>query len=227
MTSSGNGTLTLLQAKGVQDAWLTADPSMTFFKSQYARHSDFVREPIVQMNMESKLDWGKEIVFTLPRVGDLINKTYLVVDVGKLGSSTDQIVNTAGMVGQGAAHWTDSLGHAMIEWVQFECGGQIIDRHTGEYMEMMDDLTGSQASVMQTDCGGDSCSKRMYDIIGRHKGTRTNDNTEAIKWAEKDRRMYIPLQFWFCKSTVQSLPIVAMQYHEAKVATCRSPPSEA
>jgi hypothetical protein len=41
----------------------------------------------------------------------------------------------------GSVNWTNSLGNALIRYVDIEIGGQRIDRHFGLWLELWDELT--------------------------------------------------------------------------------------
>jgi hypothetical protein len=50
-----------------------------------------------------------------------------------------------------------------------------------------------------------------HKLIGYHKSyDGVNDNNKAM-------RLYVPLEFWFCRNIGSSLPLVSMQYHEVEI----------
>jgi hypothetical protein len=80
------------------------------------------------------------------------------------------------------------LGHEMIKKVELEIGGQLIDRQYGDWMHIWNELT-------------------------LPKGKKTGFS-EMINSSDK---LYIPLEFWFCRNVGLALPLIALQYHEVKV----------
>ena len=57
----------------------------------------------------------------------------------------------------------------------------------------------------------------------------TYDNEKWIKWnrmvngtlnansSSSNGKLYVPLQFWFCRNPGLALPLIALQYHEVKL----------
>jgi hypothetical protein len=104
-----------LVAYGAQDAFLTGNPEITFFKVVYRRHTNFAMESIVQdFNGTSNRRTA-----TISRNGDLITNCWLE----GLGASDDQKVDD------------------LIDTIDLEIGGQRIDRHYGAWMDIWSELT--------------------------------------------------------------------------------------
>ena len=103
------GGLMQLVAYGAQDAFLTGNPEITFFKVVYRRHTNFAMESIVQDFNGSKSSNAPRVTATISRNGDLITNCWLEGCTG---------------------------GAASIETVDLEIGGQRIDRHYGEWMKI-------------------------------------------------------------------------------------------
>ena len=114
------GGLMQLVAVGAQDKFLIENPKITFYKTVYFRHTNFSMESIENyFNGNPKL--GHRITSTINRNGDLLKNLWLEVEMeGDLCNST---------------------GHSLIEYVELEIGGQIIDTQYGEWMEILSELT--------------------------------------------------------------------------------------
>jgi hypothetical protein len=85
------GGLIQISAYGSQDLYLTGTPEITFFKIVYRRHTNFSMESI-RINFDNTVGFGQESILTVPKVGDLIHKTYLEVVLPKINfkrSDTD------------------------------------------------------------------------------------------------------------------------------------------
>ena len=72
------GGLMQLVAYGAQDIYLTGNPQITFFKVVYRRHTNFSMEAIEQ-TFNGNPDFGRKVVCTISRNGDLIHRVYLQV----------------------------------------------------------------------------------------------------------------------------------------------------
>ena len=192
------GGLMQIVAYGSQDVYLTGDPQITFFKTVYKRYTNFALEAIAQ-TFNGSADFGKRVSCTISRNGDLINATYLQVQLPQLSVSNLSV--PSGCVTPAYLCWCNAIGHALIRNVDIEIGGQRIDRHYGLWLDIWDELT------------QDAEKKVGYNqMVGKYA------HECGMKWnAAFERIYYIPLQFWFCRSPGMSLPLIALQYHEVKI----------
>lgn len=190
------GGLMQLVAYGAQDIYLTGNPQITFFKVVYRRHTNFALESIEQ-TFNGTVDFGRKVSCTVSRNGDLIHKVYLQVDLPAL-------TNTNGTTG--SLQWVNNIGHVMIDEVSIEIGGQTIDKHYGDWLNIWNELT----QTAEKEGGYD-------DMIGAT--TNPADSIPA-------RTLYVPLQFWFCRNPGLALPLIALQYHEVKFNISFRPASE-
>jgi hypothetical protein len=133
------GGLMQIVAYGAQDIYLTGNPQITFWKVVYRRCTNFSVESIEQI-FSGEADFGKKVTCTISRNGDLINQIFLEVQLPSL--STDYLVDPVGVGSDyDQISWTNSIGHALIQQVQIEVGGQVIDRQFGTWLEIWDELT--------------------------------------------------------------------------------------
>ena len=158
------GGLMQLVAYGAQDIYLTGNPQITFFKVVYRRHTNFAVESIEQTHNGS-VAAGSKISVTVSRNGDLLSSVWLAMK----GPTT--IVE----------------GHASIDNVEVEVGGQVIDKQYGHWMHIWTDLT--------------------HDV----------DKAKLLEDCGKGAECMVPLQFWFCRNPGLALPLIALQYHEVKL----------
>jgi len=155
----------------------------------YRRHTNFAQESIEQ-TFNGTVDFGKKVSCTVSRNGDLIHKVYLQVELPALN-------NTNGTTG--SVKWVQKLGHAIIDEVSIEIGGQVIDKHYGDWLEIWNELT-------QTD----EKYEGYQEMIGDVAALNADADTHAAY------TLYVPLQFWFCRNPGLALPLIALQYHEVK-----------
>lgn len=130
------------------------------------------------------------------------------VQVGETG--VRQSINSGG----GTISYVNSIGHALIDYVELEIGGQAIDRHYGEWMEIWSLLTTSKSKQFG-----------YTDMIQRYSADSSLGSFLPGK-IPGPLTTFTPLQFWFCRNVGLSLPLVALQYHEVKVNLQFKPLSE-
>ena len=187
------GGLIQLAAYGIQDIFLTRDPQITFFKIVYRRHTNFSVEPIRQ-DFAHKPDFHKKVTCTISKNGDLIGKTLLVIELPQI----KEFVNSSGIDNLTKFAWVRKIGYAIINQIEIEIGGQIIDRHYGEWLNLWAELTEKKDNGLNKMIGN---IPELYDFSN----------------GKDSYTLYIPLQFWFCRASGLALPLVSLQYTEVKI----------
>jgi len=185
----GGGLLQLV-AYGPQDIYLTGNPQVTFFKVVYRRHTNFSIECIQQqLDSEVTTTTSCQRKCIVSRGGDLIYDAHL-----------DVLLNAGDVSSPGTA-WTWDTGHAYINEVELKIGGQSIDIHNGQWMDIKTSLYDHYS--------------RKKAILNR-EGTNTDTPADDLNGAEGQLQLYIPLEFWFCRNAGLALPLIALQYHEVE-----------
>ena len=191
-----SGALTAQAAKGAQDIILTYNPSKTFWKSCYRKHTNFQREPI-ELTFQGAVDWGRRLQVNVTRNGDMISRGFLVVDISALvDNRTDADTDPNG---KNVVYWTNALGFAMLECIELQIGGYTFDTQYGEWLMIHEEL--------DTPAG-----KELGSAIGDFQNI-----TDLVVWSRQTNVMYIPLKFWYMLYRDYSLPLIAIQYHEVKL----------
>ena len=171
-----------LVAYGAQDVYLTGNPQITFFKVVYRRHTNFSMESIKQTWNGSEIADGR-CTATISRNGDLVHKMWIELRNGNVQSDN-----------------TGSISD-LIDTVEVEIGGQIIDKQSGAFMQAWNELT-QTASIDYEDTKNSTLFHNTVGITGL---------------LDEGSSRFIPLNFWFCKNAGLALPLIALQYHEVKI----------
>ena len=202
----GGGLLQLV-AYGAQDAYITGNPHITFWKVLYKRHTNFAMEAF-RVNFTGAPQYGQRVVAVINRNADLMYKTYLEVVLPDTQTSAT-----------GAAYdvlWTNGgqrrLGYVLLKKIEVEIGGQIIDTHYGEWLYLWENLTSNVDN-----------STKLDSMTGGQQGGALSTNTSC---GGRPSVMYIPLQFWFCRNPGLALPLIALQYHEVRINITLSPSTD-
>ena len=160
-----------LVAYGAQDIYLTGNPQITFFKVVYRRHTNFAME-CVEQTLSGSVGNGASVTATVSRNGDLVGKMYVT-------SSTASI----------------TAGDSIVEQVDVEIGGQRIDRHYKEWLQVWAELSTPDSKALGY--------KNMTGALSH--------GLSPVGMVQ------IPLQFWFNRNPGLALPLIALQYHEVKI----------
>ncbi len=249
--ASAGGALTELIALGAADQYLTANPTITFFRFRYNKHTNYAMEAIEQP-FNSQVAFGSDCQVTLNRTGDLIYFMYVVIDLPAIKA----VDNTQGVCGIGSpqfpaplnfcdpcddgpaqsdcnnccpsssaqaddfrpdletfdpydictgvqdrtwAHWTNAIGQFLVQRACLVIGGQVVSVLYADFLYMWEELAGKPG-------------KRLTEMIGK-RYTRA----QLVEDSKQDRRLYVPLPFWFTKTSGNALPLVSLQFHGVQI----------
>ena len=132
----GLGYLTLA-IKSEQDKYLTGNPSFTFFKSVYKRHTNFAIDyQFVNLVGDSSRSLGKKLYVEIPKNGDLLHRMYLSLDIETTSDNLKKIT---------------PLAYNLVEHIDLFLGGQRVDRHYGSWLHIWHEL--NETSDKQTALG--------------------------------------------------------------------------
>ena len=170
-----------LAVTGVQDQWLTGSPRLSYFVMSYRRHTRFSTEMMeiplsFNVNEGKKPSLGNSVTCRIPNnMGDLLRSVALKVT---LDPPTDENIYNA------------SIGTRIIEYADLVIGGQTIERLTGEYIYMYDQLHNNIDDTFQT----------LYFLTGH------NNN---IVFSEP-YTFFVNIPFYFFRHPSLAVPICAI-----------------
>ena len=197
-----------LVAIGAQDVFLTSNPQITFFKVVYRRHTNFSMESVIQ-TFNGTPAFNSKISSTIFRNGDLIYQMYVEVIIDVTPGSYDTGIDDGTGNGTNIFKLThisnQKVGHLLLKNVDIDIGGQRIDKHYAQWLDIWADLTVTKEKLL-----GYQTMTQVRDL------SITTTPPDAVG-TPISRKLYIPLQFWFCRNPGLALPLIALQYHEVKV----------
>lgn len=207
--SNSSGALTELAALGNQDAFLSINPEKTFWAQAYKRPTNFaVAHSTVTLDNAPSGTWREtRTVARIPRAGDMLGMCYftcklsaLSLDSSIIGSGYDWGANTPANIAaarqETRLYWANGIGHVLIKSVEFVVGAQTVDKWTGDFL-----------TVWESICG--KAGKYLGEQIGQF------DSEEDLRdFAAAERRLYVPLPFYFARAYALHKPLIALQYHE-------------
>jgi hypothetical protein len=191
------GGLMQLVAYGAQDIYLTGNPQITFFKVVYRRHTNFSMEAIEQTWNGTSTGNGR-CTATISRNGDLVHRMYLEIT----GPRSGAVCNP---------------GSSWIDTVELEIGGQRIDKHSGQWLEVWAQLTRPNHTGVVGLVEDAATNETVVFSTLEQKVTGQGGIFGETAVTTAIQRFHIPLQFWFCRNPGLALPLIALQYHEVKV----------
>ena len=199
------GALTQLQYGNTDRmAFLTLNPQITHFKSVYKKYTNFATQFLtVQPSIGSgavSWDIDTKYTFQIPRDGDAIRDMYLTFELPDIYSDSNY-----------KFQWIKRIGEYIIRDVTLQIDtDQSIDKHTSEWLHAYSELNYDEGK-----------KKGYYKMIGNilelydpSNAPGNNGSYPSTGYAPSivNRKLYIPLIFWFNKFSSMSFPLIAMQY---------------
>ena len=228
------GGLLNIVSYGNQNVILNSNPKKSFFKTAYAKYTNFGMQKFridftglrnLRMSEESRF------TFTVPRYAELLMDTYLVVTLPTIWSPIYPPLSCNDTWHPYEFRWIDNLGTQMIKEITFSVGGQILQRVTGKYLlaQVQRDLDGTKRFIYDTMSGHTAELNDPANFSGR-KGTYPNvyynTSQQGPEPSIRSRKLYIPLNAWFCNNSRTAFPLVALQYNELHIDVIMRPVRE-
>jgi hypothetical protein len=187
-----------LACRGAQDVYLLSPADVTFWKTTYARHTNFAITEL-EVSYNSTPGFGKQKTSaTITRAGDLLSSMYVSFDLPRIQYPSTG--NLFSLQNRSYAYWVDAIGHALMQEVTLRIGQHEFDTMQSEYFEMFESLAAPS-------------DRLLNEMTGRYFHPAACALASLL-----DQHMYVPLRFWFNRFTEQALPLVALYWHEVDIS---------
>ena len=193
-----------LETSGPQDAFFTDDPEYTYFIKNFQKHTNFAPF-FVDLDVEGEVDFGNTIRCTIPQnQGDLLKTVSMKVEL----SAIDQSL-TSGYDGFG---YVESIGHAMIEYVEILIGGQVIQRIPSDFLAIYSDNYVTQTK-----------QHNLAKLIGKppleFSGTPVSNNNILgyLGFATSNQKYFVDIPFYFYNNLELAVPLCAITGQEIEI----------
>jgi hypothetical protein len=226
------GGLLNLVSQSSASVFLMGNPSKTFFKTTYSKHTNFGLQKFridYDGIRDLRLTEPSVFSFKVPRYADLLMDTYLVVTIPDIYSPIyHPCVETGLKWAPYEFQWVKYLGTTMIQEIEITCGNFSIAKFSGDYLRNMVERDFPQEK-----------KNVFYRMIGhvpelnRPAGTATRMNAYPSAYymptsagAEpsiRGRQLYIPINAWFTLNSKMAFPLVSLQYNELHINVTMRP----
>ena len=187
----GLGLLKLINI-GKENIYLSAQPEITFFKIAYKRYTNYSIEQTPQY-FKTTPDFGRRCTVNIGKNADLMGMTYLYVELPSI-----QLENMYNKMKKFA--WVEKIGLVLINFIEIELGGTIIDRHYGDWLNIWNELSIGMGI------------KKSYNKMIGNISKLTDYSLNKLNYI-----LYIPFSFWFCQDTGLALPLIALAHNDIKI----------
>ena len=163
------------------DQYLTASPEISFFKQSNKRYYAYARNTR-SLNFDTAPNFGVSSIIKLSRYGDLIGSVSLEIDLPPL-------------VGTSNIGYCNNIGHAIIDWIELEIGGNQIVRLYGDWLHINREI-----------------SNKYDQKITHRELTQYYDNITPSSF--NGGKVIVPIGFWFTEVSGLFLPLSAICRHD-------------
>ena len=178
-----------LQAKSMQDVYLTKNPEINVFQYQYYRYVNFAND-LYKLHLNETARFNTKTYVTIPKKGHLLSKLYLHLKLPALNP-----------VDGDYACWADTIGYSIFNAaIELQIGGVIIDKLYPTGMDILDEFSTSINKV------GHDTMLMKSDIY-----------RSAMYNSQKEIDLMIPLNFWFTKQYSLALPLLSMTNQDIQI----------
>ena len=193
-----------LETSGPQDAFFTDDPEYTYFIKNFQKHTNFAPF-FVDLDVQGEVEFGNTIRCTIPQnQGDLLKTVSMKVE---LSSIQQNLVNNIEGIG-----YVESIGHAMIEYVEILIGGQVIQRIPSDFLAIYSDNYVTQTK-----------QHNLAKLIGKppleFSGTQVSSVQIAgyLGLATSDTKYFVDIPFYFYNNPELAVPLCAITGQEIEI----------
>ena len=224
------GGLLNLKSFGNQNVLIHGNPTKTFFKSTYAKHTNFGIQKFridYDKQIELQLNSESNLLFKVPRYADLLMDIYLAIDLPDIWSPilSPKFLPENGYRGwlPYEFKWIKNFGTNIIKEVNFSIGGHLIQKYTGTYLQNVveRDFNETKKKLFNVMTGNiDEINNPAKFYNGKYPNAfnfNPNSSSNNILPSIKGRRLYIPINIWFTLMSKMAFPLIALQYNELHI----------
>ena len=151
--------------------------SVSFFRHAYKNYSNFAKDTR-ELNFKNGINFGQSASFRFDedgKYGDLITNIMIAIDLPDVSSYTNINGRKFG--------YCNAVGNAIAKNIYLRINGDIIDQHSSEWLDIYGQLTVKSG-----------CKENYFSMIQKYDDAIYNTTSFT------GGRIYVPLQFWFCRN---------------------------
>jgi hypothetical protein len=218
------GGIMQLVSTGGLDQYIIGSPEISYFKAVYKRHTNFAMESVRQTFLTAPvLTTGvTTVTCRIGRIGDLLSDVFFNFRLPAIYSRNVAVGNETKNY---KFRWIKNIGEYVIRKYSLRMDTQLIDEGYGEWIEIWNELSlpaGKRAAYNEM-IGNVSevfnpVANNAYAVIRNNNLTFESYNvSDGTTPSIEERRVIVPIPFWFSKNPALALPLVALQYQTVDV----------
>ena len=164
-----------------------SNQKVSFFKHTYKDHTNYVKDTRV-LEFKNGIKFGQTSGFRFDedgKYGDLISNLVIAIDLPDLTPYSNNNGNSFG--------YCNGIGNAIAKNIYLRIGGNLIDQHSSEWLDIYGQLTVKPG-----------CKDNYFTMIQKYDDLNYSFSNFT------GGRIYIPLQFWFCRNITSRNPSMVL-----------------
>lgn len=232
----GGGLLNLV-AYGNLNVIVNGNPSKTFFKTTYAKYTNFGLQKFrIDYSGLRNLRLNEDSVFTfrVPRYADLLMDTFVAVTLPNIWSPVLHENDSDNFIPY-EFKWIDNIGAQLIRRIKVTVGGQLIQEFTGQYLlnmvnrdfseekkKVFNELIGNGNQIFGSELTNPAFYGGNPELRNGNQGFYPNatyvpESQGGPQPSISARTIYIPINIWSTLSSKMAFPLVSLQYNYLQI----------
>lgn len=232
----GGGLLNLV-AYGNLNVILNGNPSKTFFKTTFAKYTNFGLQKFrIDYSGLRNLRLNEDSVFTfrVPRYADLLMDTFVAVTLPNIWSPVLKEKDVDNHIPY-EFKWIDNIGAQLIRRIKVTVGGQLIQEFTGQYLlnmvnrdfseekkKVFNELIGNGNETFGSELTNPAFYGGNPELRNGNQGfypnaTYIQESQGGPQPSISARTIYIPINIWSTLSSKMAFPLVSLQYNYLQI----------
>ena len=232
-----------LVSEGQANIMINGNPSKSFWKAKYAKHTNFGKQNFrldYEGSTNLRLNEESTFNFKVKRYGDLLLDAFISVTLPNIWSpiqpptkykKTEDGPESLTDWAPYEFKWNDYIGAQMIRKISITCGNQQIQEYSGQYLIAMvlRDFNSDKKDLFYRMIGHVpeiNDPKNAFGYSNSYPNAYAVDNNIGCEPSIMGRVLSIPLGAWFTMKDQNALPLVALQYNEINISITFAPISQ-
>ena len=151
--------------------------AVSFFRHAYKNYANYVKDTR-EVSFKNGMKFGQTSGFRFDedgKYGDLVTNIIVSIDLPDVSTYTNINGHKFG--------YCNGVGNAIAQNIALRIGGNLIDQHSSEWMDIYGQLTVKPG-----------CKDNYNSMIQKY------EDSDYTTTSFTGGRIYIPLQFWFCRN---------------------------
>jgi len=227
------GGLLSLVCYGNENIQINGNPQTTWFYKTFMRYTHFSQEPI-QIPLEGPnlllMDAPILLKAKIPRQGDLLSDLvfrFQLPDIFSKAYISQDMSRKLNLDRKYEFAWVRQIGARLIDTVSVTVGGQLIQEFTSDWISARALLDNDTDNYQQWRAMVGDTPEYFDPANGIYSDPQVGGYPNVIAWrgapqqnnapSIPGRIIRVPLGLWFSDYIANSLPLIALQYHDCEI----------